>query len=63
MHIHILDCHNTIAVVHNGIIENFAKLKEQLIQEGHQFTSETDTEVIAHLLHDLLQQQNSGDEQ
>ncbi len=40
----------TIAVVHNGIIENYAKLKEKLIGRGYTFKSETDTEVVAHLL-------------
>ncbi|MDQ3591094.1 MAG: glutamine--fructose-6-phosphate aminotransferase, partial [Actinomycetota bacterium] len=40
----------TVAVVHNGIIENFAELKEELISRGVAFESETDTEVIAHLL-------------
>lgn len=40
-----------IAVVHNGIIENYESLKEQLIERGYRFTSETDTEVIAHLVH------------
>ncbi len=44
------DCANSIAVVHNGIIENFTKLKNDLIKEGHKFTSETDTEVIVHLV-------------
>lgn len=44
------DCSGKIAVVHNGIIENYALLKKALISEGHQFTSETDTEVIAHLI-------------
>ena len=44
------DCHNKIFVVHNGIIENFASLKEQLLKEGHLFRSQTDTEVIAHLI-------------
>ena len=39
-----------IVVVHNGIIENYLKLKEQLIEAGHQFSSETDTEIIAHLI-------------
>ncbi len=39
-----------IAVVHNGIIENFAELREELEGRGHRFTSETDTEVIAHLI-------------
>ncbi len=44
------DCTGEIAVVHNGIIENFLKLREELASEGHQFTSETDSEVIAHLI-------------
>ena len=43
-----------IAVVHNGIIENYEPLKKQLISDGYQFSSETDTEVIAHLLHRAL---------
>jgi glucosamine--fructose-6-phosphate aminotransferase (isomerizing) len=43
-------CSENIAVVHNGIIENYEDLKEGLIQEGHTFKSETDTEVIAHLI-------------
>lgn len=41
---------HTIAVVHNGIIENFIKLKEKLIKRGYEFASDTDTEVIAHML-------------
>ena len=45
-----LDCRGKVAVVHNGIIDNYAALKEQLIAEGHLFKSETDTEVIAHLV-------------
>lgn len=43
-------CSLDIAVVHNGIIENYQELKEELIQEGHLFKSQTDSEVIAHLL-------------
>ncbi len=43
-------CDGKIAVVHNGIIENFAELREQLEARGHTFTSETDTEVVAHLV-------------
>jgi glutamine---fructose-6-phosphate transaminase (isomerizing) len=43
-----------IAVVHNGIIENFEPLREKLIAKGYQFHSETDTEVIAHLIHDIV---------
>lgn len=44
-----------IAVVHNGIIENHEKLREQLTQAGYQFVTETDTEVVAHLLHQHTQ--------
>jgi glucosamine--fructose-6-phosphate aminotransferase (isomerizing) len=48
------DCNKEIAVVHNGIIENHLKLKEQLLKMGHVFHSQTDTEVIAHLFESLL---------
>ena len=44
------DCTGNIFVVHNGIIENYVALREQLSQEGHKFRSETDTEIIAHLI-------------
>jgi glutamine---fructose-6-phosphate transaminase (isomerizing) len=44
------DCTNTIAVVHNGIIENFGALRKMLEMQGHKFKSETDTEVLAHLI-------------
>ncbi|HUS57647.1 MAG TPA: glutamine--fructose-6-phosphate transaminase (isomerizing) [Planctomycetota bacterium] len=44
------DCHGNIFVVHNGIVENCDALRAQLQREGHTFTSETDTEVIAHLI-------------
>ncbi len=44
------DCNNEIALVHNGIIENYETIKEQLIREGHIFHSQTDTEVIVHLI-------------
>src|SRR5829696_3535686 len=44
------DCHGNIVVVHNGIVENYLALKAQLIEEGHKFVTETDTEVIAHLI-------------
>src|ERR671922_774419 len=43
-------CNNNIAVVHNGIIDNYLPLKEELVKKGHIFRSETDSEVIAHLL-------------
>jgi glucosamine--fructose-6-phosphate aminotransferase (isomerizing) len=44
------DCHGDIVVVHNGIVENYLTLKHQLMEEGHRFCTETDTEVIAHLI-------------
>jgi glutamine---fructose-6-phosphate transaminase (isomerizing) len=44
------DCTGEIVVVHNGIIENYLELKHQLIEEGHKFQTETDTEIIAHLI-------------
>ena len=44
------DCTGDFAVVHNGIIENYLELKESLLEKGHKFLSETDTEVIAHLV-------------
>ncbi|MED4783664.1 glutamine--fructose-6-phosphate transaminase (isomerizing) [Brevibacillus choshinensis] len=47
------DAKHSFAVVHNGIIENFLPIKEELLSKGYTFTSETDTEVIAHLLADL----------
>lgn len=54
-HPHISDY---IAVVHNGIIENYEPLREKLIAKGYQFRSETDTEVIAHLIHDIISTDN-----
>jgi glucosamine--fructose-6-phosphate aminotransferase (isomerizing) len=44
------DCHGRIAVVHNGTINNFQKLRDQLTEEGHSLVSQTDTEVIPHLI-------------
>ena len=44
------DCKGRVVVAHNGIIENYLALKRKLIEEGHKFTTETDTEVIAHLI-------------
>ncbi|MBC7329065.1 glutamine--fructose-6-phosphate transaminase (isomerizing) [bacterium] len=52
-----LDCNANIAVVHNGIIENYSELREELKSRGHNFRSETDTEVIPH----LLEENFSGD--
>ncbi|MFQ6065919.1 MAG: glutamine--fructose-6-phosphate transaminase (isomerizing) [bacterium] len=48
------DCREEIAVIHNGIIENFESLREKLITEGHAFKTDTDTEVIAHLIEKFL---------
>jgi len=48
------DCSGSLALVHNGIIENYRQLKDQLIERGHKFTSDTDTEVIAHLIEEQL---------
>ena len=52
-HPHI--CNNKVAVVHNGIIENYQTLKKIQIKSGYRFTSETDTEVIAHAIHQQLE--------
>ncbi|WP_276253016.1 glutamine--fructose-6-phosphate transaminase (isomerizing) [Halomontanus rarus] len=49
------DCSGTVAVVHNGIIENYQALREELETAGHTFESETDTEVIPHLIEDALE--------
>jgi glucosamine--fructose-6-phosphate aminotransferase (isomerizing) len=49
-----LSCDQSIAVVHNGIIENFAELRKELEKKGHVFRSETDTEVIAHLIEEQM---------
>lgn len=51
------DCNKKIAVVHNGIIENYAPLRAEMIAQGHKFNSETDTEVLAH----LIEHYNEGD--
>ena len=45
-----------VAVIHNGIIENYQPLKDELLAKGYEFKSETDTEVAAHLIHDYLKQ-------
>lgn len=49
-----LDCSKRIAVVHNGVLENFLQLKEELIKKGHIFSSRTDSEVIPHLIEDYM---------
>jgi glutamine---fructose-6-phosphate transaminase (isomerizing) len=55
------DCTGRIVVVHNGIVENYVALKKQLIQEGHKFVTETDTEVIAHLVEKFFLKPENGD--
>ncbi len=50
-----LDCKGNVAVVHNGVIENFLELKEELLEKGHRFVSRTDTEVVAHLVEEGLE--------
>jgi glucosamine--fructose-6-phosphate aminotransferase (isomerizing) len=52
------DCTGKIVVVHNGIIENYVVLKKKLIEEGHRFTTETDTEVIAHMVEKIMKTGN-----
>ena len=49
------DCKNRVAIVHNGVIENYRELKEQLIDAGHIFSSSTDSEVVAHLIEEGLE--------
>ena len=49
-------CRKSVAVVHNGIIENHQTLRAQQIEHGHHFTSQTDTEVIVHAVHDQMEQ-------
>jgi glucosamine--fructose-6-phosphate aminotransferase (isomerizing) len=55
----IFDCNEEIAVIHNGIIENFESLKRFLIERGHRFKSQTDTEVIPHLFEEMLKNKNA----
>ncbi|HWY21583.1 MAG TPA: glutamine--fructose-6-phosphate transaminase (isomerizing) [Candidatus Acidoferrum sp.] len=54
------DCTGKIVVVHNGIVENYLSLKKKLIEEGHNFSTETDTEVIAHLIEKHLFKTGNG---
>lgn len=51
-HPHTSDSHD-LCIIHNGIIENYAALKEEMIKRGHQFSSDTDTEVLIHLVEDI----------
>ncbi len=54
-----LDCRNRIAVIHNGVIENYAVLKKKLVETGHYFRSATDTEVLAHLIEEFSRRNTS----
>ena len=54
------DCTGKIVVVHNGIVENYLSLKKKLIEEGHKFSTETDTEVIAHLIEKAFHHKGNG---
>src|SRR3989441_10799708 len=54
------DCTGRVVVVHNGIIENYVSLKKKLAEDGHRFTTETDTEVIAHLIEKYCLQTGNG---
>ena len=56
------DCKNRIAVVHNGIIENFKDLRTELQSSGHKFTSDTDTEIIPHLIEKYMDEGNDLEE-
>jgi glucosamine--fructose-6-phosphate aminotransferase (isomerizing) len=49
-----LDCSKRIAVVHNGVLENFLQIKEELLKKGHTFSSRTDSEVIPHLIEEYM---------
>src|SRR5881398_3763445 len=54
------DCSGRVVVVHNGIIENYVALKRKLIEEGHRFTTETDTEIVAHMIEKYCPQAGNG---
>src|SRR5499425_1100696 len=54
------DCSGKIVVVHNGIVENYLSLKKKLAEEGHKFTTETDTEIIAHLVEKYATSKNGS---
>jgi glucosamine--fructose-6-phosphate aminotransferase (isomerizing) len=48
-----VDCEGSLAIIHNGIVENYQALREELVGKGHEFASETDTETLAHLFEEL----------
>ncbi|HEX9962665.1 MAG TPA: glutamine--fructose-6-phosphate transaminase (isomerizing) [Pyrinomonadaceae bacterium] len=57
------ECTGRIVVVHNGIIENYLSLKEKLKEQGHEFKTETDTEIVAHLIEEFMKSDGLGFEQ
>ncbi|MBI4376439.1 MAG: glutamine--fructose-6-phosphate transaminase (isomerizing) [Elusimicrobia bacterium] len=54
------DCGGSLVVIHNGIIENYLELKDRLLDQGHKFESETDTEVVAHLVEEKIKEVSRG---
>jgi len=58
-----LDCAGRLALVHNGIVSNYRELRDALARAGHQFCSQTDTEVVAHLVEECLTETPAGPEQ
>jgi glutamine---fructose-6-phosphate transaminase (isomerizing) len=56
------DCTGSLVVVHNGIVENYLELKRDLIEKGHKFVTETDTEVIAHLIEEVQKEAEAAGE-
>ena len=56
-----LDCTGKISVIHNGIVENYQEIKSELLKKGHKFISQTDTEVIAHLIEENLKKHSFGE--
>jgi glucosamine--fructose-6-phosphate aminotransferase (isomerizing) len=56
------DCEGQVAVLHNGIIENFQEIRDELVASGHDFASDTDTEVVPHLIEDALAEGASPEE-
>ncbi|MFW9924949.1 MAG: glutamine--fructose-6-phosphate transaminase (isomerizing) [Candidatus Thorarchaeota archaeon] len=55
-----LSCDGKLALIHNGILENYQELKEQLLEKGHQFNSDTDTEVLVHLIEERIKNNSNN---
>ena len=55
-----LDCRESVAVVHNGVIENYEEIRNRLIDQGHAFTSDTDSEVLVHLIESNIRKGPAG---